>query len=225
MNITVNNVSIHYEVEGEGKPIILLNPNTVNTGLMKFIAKRLKDKYTVYSFDRRCSGKSEKNCELTYEESAKDVIEFIEKLGIDKPFLLGCSGGGTLALFIAVNYPESISKLILCSGLARKEIIKKPPLAEVMDKFPWYPGKKNNKMFEKLMLEAHSITEDELGTINVPTLVCNGGIKDTVPVEEAQYISKNIKDSELFIMEKAGHCNYVFNNEDFYNKLNEFLEK
>ena len=45
---------------------------------MKFIANRLKDRYKVYIFDRRCCGKSEKNCELTYEESAKDVYEFIK---------------------------------------------------------------------------------------------------------------------------------------------------
>ena len=65
---------------------------------MKFIANKLKDKYKVYLFDRRCCGKSERNCTLTYEESAKGVYEFINKLNIDKPYLLGCSGGGTVAL-------------------------------------------------------------------------------------------------------------------------------
>lgn len=108
MDIEVNNIKIHYEVIGNGKPIILLNPNSVNTGLMKFIANKLKDKYKVYIFDRRCCGKSEKNCDLTYEESAKDVAEFIKKLNIDKPYLLGCSGGGTVALNVAIHYPTSI---------------------------------------------------------------------------------------------------------------------
>ena len=50
---------------------------------MKFIANKLKDKYKVYLFDRRCCGKSERNCTLTYEESAKGVYEFINKLNID----------------------------------------------------------------------------------------------------------------------------------------------
>lgn len=45
MNIEVNNIKFHYEVIGNGKPIVLLNPNSVNTGLMKFIANKLKDKY------------------------------------------------------------------------------------------------------------------------------------------------------------------------------------
>ena len=224
MDIVVNKIKIHYEVVGEGKSIILLNPNSVNTGLMKFIANRLKEKYKVYIFDRRCCGKSEKNCNLTYEESAKDVYEFINKLNIDKPYLLGCSGGGTVALNVAIKYPKSISKLVLCSGVARNNVIEKPTYAKILEKIPWYPGKKSNEMFEKLNFESHSITKEELENIEVPTIVINGGIKDLVPQDEAEYISGNIKDSELFILEKAGHCNYIFNNNDFYNKLFEFLE-
>ena len=225
MDIEVNGIKIHYEILGEGKPIILLNPNSVNTWLMKFIAKRLKNKYKVYMFDRRGCGKSEKNCTLTYEESAKDVYEFIKKLNIDKPYLLGCSGGGTVSLNVAIRYPESISKLILCSGVARNNLIRKPNYAKVMEKIPWYPGKKRNEMFEKLNYEAHSITKEELSSIDIPTLVFNGGAIDLVPKYEAEFISNNIKKAELKILEKAGHCNYIFNNDEFYNKLNEFLEK
>ena len=205
MDIVVNNIKINYEILGEGKPIILLNPNTINTGIMKFIANRLKDKYKVYIFDRRCCGKSEKNCSLTYEESAKDVYEFINKLNLDNPYLLGCSGGGTVALNVAIHYPNSISKLVICSGVARNNVIEKPNYAKIMEKVPWYPGKKNNEKFEKLLNESHSITKEELNAIDVPTLVCNGGVKDLVPKGEAEYISNNIKNSELFILEKAGH--------------------
>ena len=197
MYIEVNNIKIHYEVVGNGKPIILLNPNSVNTGLMKFIANRLKDKYKVYVFDRRCCGKSEKNCTLTYEESAKDVYEFINKLNLNKPYLLGCSGGGTVALNVAIKYPDSISKLVLCSGVARNNIIEKPNYAKIMEKIPWYPGKKSNEMFEKLNYQSHSITEKELNGIEIPTAVFNGGIKDLVPRNEAEYISSNIENSEF----------------------------
>ena len=225
MYVNVNKIKIHYEVLGEGKPIILLNPNSANTGMMKIIANRLKNKYMVYIFDRRCCGKSEKKCSLTYEESAKDVYEFIEKLNINKPFLLGLSGGGTVALNVAVRYPESISKLILCSSVARNNIIKKPTYAKIMEKLPWYPGKKNNERFEKLMNESHSMTKEELKNINVPTLVFNGGAKDVVPINEAEFISSNIKDSKLVILEKAGHCNYIINNATFYDELNSFLVK
>ena len=112
-------------------------------------------KYKVYIFDRKCCGKSEKNCTLTYEESAKDVYEFINKLNIDRPYLLGCSGGGTVALNVAIHYPESISKLILCSGVARNNVVKKPNYAKIIEKLPCYPGKKN---YEKLICASMDIS-------------------------------------------------------------------
>ena len=104
-------------------------------------------------------------------------------------------------------------------------MVKKPNYAKIIEKLPCYPGKKNYEKFVKLNNESCSITKEELNTINVSTLVCNGGIKDIVPRDEAEYISNNIKNSELFILEKSGHCNYIFNNNDFYNKLNSFFKK
>ena len=150
MDIDVNNIKIHYEILGKGKAIILLNPNSTNTNAMKFIAKKLSKEYQVYLFDRRCCGKSERNCDLSYEESAKDVYEFVKKLNINKPYLFGCSGGATVAMNVAINYPDCISKLICCSGVARNGIIEKPLYAKIMEKIPYYPGKKANEMFEKL---------------------------------------------------------------------------
>ena len=202
MDIEVNNIKIHYEVFGEGKPIILLNPNSVNTNSMNFIAHKLAKDFKVYKFDRRCCGKSERNCELTYEDSAKDVYEFIKKsakdvyefikkLNIDKPYLLGSSGGASVALHVAINYQDCISKLVLCSGVARMEKIKMPKYAKIMNKLPWYPGKKNIVKFENLNNTTKAITQEQLSKITVPTLVLNGGKKDIVPKEEAEYIASS----------------------------------
>ena len=60
LDIEVNNIKIHYEVLGNGKPVILLNPNSVNTGLMKFIANRLKERYKVYLLDKEVVEKVKK---------------------------------------------------------------------------------------------------------------------------------------------------------------------
>lgn len=224
MEIEVNNIKIHYEVSGSGKPIILLNPNSINTNAMNFIAKKLSQHYTVYKMDRRCCGKSEKNCELTYEESAKDVYEFINSLKIEKPYLLGSSGGGTVALTVAINYPDSISKLITCSAVARMESIKKPNYFKILEKLPFYPGKKNNMKFEKLNNTAKPLEINDLSKIKVPTLVVNGGEKDIVPLSEAEYIANNINNSELIILKNENHFSYMINCK-WYNQLREFLDK
>jgi len=224
LDIEVNNIKIHYEILGNGKPIILLNPNSTNTNAMKFIANKLSKEYKVYLFDRRCCGKSERNCELSYEESARDVYEFIKKLNIDKPYILGCSGGATVAMNVATNYPDSISKLISCSGVARNGIIEKPLYAKIMEKIPYYPGKKENEMFERLNNNMKTLNKEDFEKINVPTLIVNGGSKDIVPISEAKYISDNIKNSELLILEDEGHFSYMINCK-WYNKLRDFLEK
>lgn len=224
MDIEVNNIKIHYEILGKGKPIILLNPNSKNTNAMKFIANKLSKEYQVYLFDRRCCGKSEKNCDLSYEESAKDVYEFINKLNINKPYLLGCSGGATVAMNVAINYSDSISKLICCSGVARNGIIEKPLYAKIMEKIPYYPGKRENEMFEKLNNNMKTLNKQDFEKINVPTLIVNGGSKDIVPISEAKYISDNIKKSELLILEDEGHFSYMINCK-WYNKLKDFLER
>ena len=117
MKIKVNGIELNYDITGEGKDIILLNPNSVHTKLfMKPIVRLLSQDFKVYCVDRRCCGKSTRNCELTYEESAKDVYEMIQKLKLDKPVVIGFSGGASVALHLAIKYPDSISKLILCSG-------------------------------------------------------------------------------------------------------------
>lgn len=224
MDIKVNNIKIHYEILGEGKPIIILNPNSVNTNSMNFIAHKLAKDFKVYKLDRRCCGKSERNCELTYEESAKDVYEFIKKLNIDKPYILGSSGGASVALHVAINYPDCISKLVLCSGVARMEKIEMPKYAILMNKLPWYPGKKNIVKFENLNNTTKAITQEQLSKITVPTLVLNGGKKDIVPKEEAEYIANSIHDSKLIILENEGHFSYLINCK-CYDELKEFLNK
>ena len=79
-------------------------------------------------------------------------------------------------------------------------------------------------MFEKLDNNMKTLKKEDFEKINVPTLIVNGGNKDIVPISEAKYISNNIKNSELLILEDEGHFSYMINCK-WYNKLRYFLEK
>lgn len=224
MYINVNGINIYYEVMGSGKPIILLNPNSANTNAMNYVAKKLSQDFLVYKFDRRCCGKSEKNCTLSYELSAKDVEEFILKLKIDKPYLLGSSGGGIVAMMVAINSPDIISKLVICSTTSRLNCIKKPVYFKVLEKLPFYPGKKSEMMFEKLNSKTKDLTENDLKQIKAKTLVVNGGKKDLVPLSEADYIASYIPNAKKLILPNEGHFSYMINMK-WYDKLKEFLDE
>ena len=223
MYIEVNGIDMYYECIGEGNSIILLHGNTNSTGYMKFLGNKLKDKYKIYLIDRRCCGKSEKNCDLSYEETAKDIFEFIQKLNLDKPIIIGSSGGATVAMYIAINYPENVSKIVLCSGVARKNAVKIPAYAKFLDSFKWYPGKKDNDRFYNLVETSKDLTSDDLSKIQCETLVVNGS-KDIVSVSEAEFLHQNIRNSELLILEKETHTSYLVRIK-WMDKLNSFLEK
>lgn len=220
MKIKVNGIELNYDVAGNGKAVILLNPNSVHTKLyMKPIVKLFSQNFKVYCVDRRGCGKSTRDCELTYEESAKDIFDLIQELKLDKPVVVGFSGGASVALHLATQYPNSISKLVLCSGSARKVNTK---LKDFYDKLLWYPGKKNADKFWKLIDETREITSDELNSITAYTLIVNGGKKDIIPVSEAKYLAENIKKSKILILENEGHCSYA-KKKYWYDKVKNFI--
>ena len=207
MRIKVNGIELNYDIIGEGKEVILLNPNSVHTKLfMKPIIRLFSKDFKVYCVDRRCCGKSTRECELTYAESAIDIYEMIEKLKLNKPAVVGFSGGASVALHLAIKYPDVLSKLILCSGSARKVNVKSK---DFFDKLIWYPGKKNADKFWKLVDESKEIKENELNSIKAKTIVINGGSRDIIPISEAEYLSKNIENSKILILENEGHCTYA----------------
>ena len=130
----------------------------------------------------------------------------IEKLKLNKPAVVGFSGGASVALHLAIKYPDVLSKLILCSGSARKVNVKSK---DFFDKLIWYPGKKNADKFWKLVDKSKEIKENELNSIKAKTIVINGGSRDIIPISEAEYLSKNIENSKILILENEGHCTYA----------------
>lgn len=222
LKIKVNGIELNYDIIGTGKAVILLNPNTVHTKLfMKPIAKLFSQDFKVYCVDRRGCGKSTRVCEMTYEESAKDIYEMIQTLKLDKPVIVGLSGGASVAMHLALKYPDVVSKLILCSGSARKINIKS---SGFFDKLIWYPGKKNADKFWKLIDEAREIKAEELNSIKAKTLVVNGEMRDIIPVSEAEYLSNNIKNSKIWILKKEKHCSYA-RKKYWYDEVKKFINE
>lgn len=68
----------------------------------------------------------------TSAEQATAYVELLDKLRIDKVYLLATSAGGSVAIRFALDYPERTKGLILyCSAM---------PFSEKPEKFPEYAG-------------------------------------------------------------------------------------
>ena len=101
-DVQLSEVKMHYAVYGEsGHPLILVHGNGGSHKSLEEAALYLANEYTVYAIDSRCHGQSSDPGEISYDLMAKDIKEFIETLGLEKPYLMGHSDGGINALTVA----------------------------------------------------------------------------------------------------------------------------
>ncbi|RLL40617.1 alpha/beta hydrolase [Oceanobacillus piezotolerans] len=113
----VNGISICYESTGEGFPLIGLTGKGSNMDSWSpAIKTALSERNRLIMLDPRGTGRSDVPKE-TYDISdmAKDVIGLMNELDIEKAHILGQSMGGMIAQELAIENPNRVSKLILCS--------------------------------------------------------------------------------------------------------------
>ncbi len=110
-------VQIHYQVEGEGEPVVLIHgftasiaTNWIAPGIFQALAKD----YRVIGIDMRGHGKSGKpRGEENYgAKMPKDVINLLDELGIPKAHIMGYSMGGFITINILCNYPDRVISAI-----------------------------------------------------------------------------------------------------------------
>ena len=100
MYIQLNSQVICYEKTGEGSPVILIHGNKGDHHTFDALAETMSNYHTVYAMDSRGYGESATPKEYHYKDMAEDVINLINALDIEKPYLIGFSDGGIIALLI-----------------------------------------------------------------------------------------------------------------------------
>ncbi len=114
-------VSLHYTVEGEGTPVILVHGVAVNADLnwrRPGITRALAKNYRVVSFDNRGHGLSDKPHGQQYYglEMVEDVVRLMDHLGIDKAHVIGYSMGGFITLKLLTEHPDRLLSAAPCGA-------------------------------------------------------------------------------------------------------------
>ena len=197
-------VRMHYVRYGQGEqPVVLIHGNGGNCGSLEKLARYLANDYSVYCVDSRCQGKSSDPGVITYDLMAADMWQFIQAKLTVKPYVLGHSDGGIVAIALASLYPDSVAAIMPCGANSHP------------DKFKFYFtwGVKLSSLFHKdklndLMLRLPDFTPDYLARITVPTLVVAGEY-DIMPLSDTVYIHSHIAGSEIAIVKGADHSVYI----------------
>src|SRR5713226_6170279 len=114
--IKVNSITMNYDQQGTGEPLILIPYLTAEHACYAFQVAEYANHFTCISVDLRGTGETD-NPEGAYstETLADDVAAFMQALGLGKAHISGLSLGAATGMWLAAKYPAKVKSLGLHS--------------------------------------------------------------------------------------------------------------
>ena len=120
--VTANNITMNYDRQGTGEPLILIPYLAADNACYAFQVPEYAKHFTCISLDLRGTGESEKTRgAYTTEGLSDDVAAFMDATGITKAHVAGLSLGGAVALWLAAKWPHKVQSLSLHSSWAKTD--------------------------------------------------------------------------------------------------------
>lgn len=111
----VNDCNVHYEVSGNGRPLILVHGTGADARCFEDMIPQLTKDFRVYAFDMRGFGETVRPTHVPLSDDlwADDLAGLMGKLGLAQAALAGWSLGGVVVMNFALRYPQMVNQLIL----------------------------------------------------------------------------------------------------------------
>jgi len=113
---------IHYALEGQsGSPVLVFsNSLGANYSMWDPQVPEARKKLRVLRYDSRGHGQSSvAPGPYSIEQLGGDVIALLDALGLDHVHFCGLSMGGMIGMWLGINSPERLKRLVLCNTGAR----------------------------------------------------------------------------------------------------------
>lgn len=241
MKMNIKDIDIRYIQYGSGnKDMVLLHGWGQNIEMMRPLGDLFQDEYRVTILDLPGFGQSkEPSVPWTIQDYVDLVSEFLQKLKVENPVVMGHSFGGRVAIGYAAS--NKVEKLCLFGspcirkqqGATPKEkMLKTLKKVPVLNKFSEvakkYIGSRDYKAASPIMRQTlvNVINQDlsqEARKINASTLLIWGENDQEAPLEDAKELEKIMKDAGLVVFPGFGHYAYLENLTQVYRVLKEFL--
>lgn len=137
LNVFAQTKSYPFEVlkTGKGKQSIIFIPGFASSGDVWNETKvNFEKDFTCYTLTMAGFAGAKPQPNATFKNWENEIANYIKANKIEKPIVIGHSMGGGMALAIAADYPELISKIVVVDAL--------PCLNALMD--PSFKSKENN---------------------------------------------------------------------------------
>ncbi len=221
----VEGMELHYEVRGQGTPLVLLHGFTGSGADWKhvFDLDTLAERFQLIVPDLRGHGRSNNPSGVfTARQCATDVFALLDQLGISRFRAIGMSLGGNLLLHMATRMPERVERMIIVSSppyypaqarriMATLTEETRPPaewaemrarhsLGDEQIRALWRHGRGFADSYDDM-----NFTPPLLSTIIAPTLIVYGDSDPLYPVELGLELYRAIPQSRLWVVPGGGH--------------------
>ena len=247
-HININSNKIHYNIRGEGSPLILLHDGFYNTTSWDSVRKELSKHYLVIDYDRFGYGESDRYTKSMTENlidiNVNELEILLESLNLDKVYLCGHCLGGAVAVRYTLNHPDKVIKLIAEStgffwdhklGIKSDWTFKPFDMIDPALKKDLVSmnGEEYARKFWEIISNyknAYIMSEDydilhELKNIGCPTFLISGDRDFYFDIEHTLKAFKKIKTCELWVVPNTGHTPHKEAKEEFVVNVVKFLSK
>jgi len=177
---TRTDVTLNYEISGEGDPLLLIMGTSGSIPLWGELIPRLAQQYRVIAFDNRGLGGSERGeGAISVASLAEDASALLAALDIPRAHVMGWSLGSAIVQELALAHPEQVAAAVMYATWARCDGFQRSVLAAL--RYPYVtrdmetalavsglafsPQLLDHPDFEKMlepMLPAFPQTEDQM---------------------------------------------------------------
>ncbi len=239
MKIKVKNVLVNYIQYGEGKDILLLHGWGQNIEMMKMLGDNFSDRFRITILDFPGFGFSEEPSESWNIKDYADMLEeFINKLDIKKPIIMGHSFGGRVAIRYSADHV--VEKIVLFGSPCVREDTELPLNVKILKGIKKLPGMDKIGEFAKNFIGSRdykaaspimrqtlvNVVNEDLSKyakeIDCPTLLIWGENDLEAPVSDAKILESIMVDAALIVL-PGTHYAYIENLGQVVNILNNFI--
>lgn len=221
--VSINGIDLHYEVVGQGEPLVLLHSGTQSGQMFDPFIDAFSAHYRLIIPDLRGHGGSTNPQGIwTTSQFADDIFALLDQLGVGRFRAIGASVGAMTLLQMATQQPDRVESLILVGAGTYLPVSCREILARTDgDAFPeavWeryraihrYGDEQIRALFAWVASLAESYNDmafspARLATVRASTLIVHGDRDYCFPASMAWDIYDAIPEAYLWVVPNGGH--------------------
>lgn len=245
--------NVHYEVHGEGDPILLLHHGFSSGRMWDGIYPGLVAAgYKVIVYDRRGYGQSEPGADFEEfyvsdrycEESVAELVALCDQLDVHSFNIVGQCEGGVVGVNYAGRFPDQVRALMISSTLcfSLSTIVEfnrlnfPLPFEELEpamrgNLLRWHGPDRAEPLYELARIRGGAYgsgmfdLRPRLALVNCPTLVLYPDRSALFGVEQAVEFYRHLPKGELAVLPRCGHNTYQHYPKEYVSHVLNFLDR